>query len=65
MSEPDVFDRTYAAARVLVRRIYADGCTEDDFDRLAAEARSLACMLDRCALAAAEIETAQDKADAA
>lgn len=68
MSGPDVFARTYAAARTLQRRIYGGSIdasysqTErrmaaELYEKLASDARELARMLDRCALAA---ETAQD-----
>lgn len=51
MSEPSVFDRTYALARLVQRRTYA-ATGADDFESLAECARELARMLDRCALAA-------------
>lgn len=56
MSEPDVFERTYAAARVLQREVYTYtmqgpyATAPEDFDALAAQARELARMLDRCGM---------------
>lgn len=65
MSEPDIYCRTYAQARMVQRRTY-DAMTlsaaetaaqrAERFEMVAADARELARMLDRCALAA---ETAE------